>query len=157
MSSSRLGEKLPPLDLRRPTWAWYVAGKSRHSISTVVFVEGISTPKCRVISVGFLDEDERRALHDGGARADERDVDVLDLTLPGASRRLQRALDDVPETVDASGAQAPAEGVQRQLTVQLDASALDEIERLARLAPGCRNRRDRTGTRPSGNSGNPLA
>src|SRR5262245_49339461 len=51
MSSSRLGEKLPPpLDLRRPTCAWQVAGKSRHSISTVVFVDGISTPKCRVMS-----------------------------------------------------------------------------------------------------------
>src|SRR2546428_11157903 len=50
MSSSRLGEKLPaPLDMRRPTCAWEVAGKSRHSISTVVFVEGISTPKCRVM------------------------------------------------------------------------------------------------------------
>src|SRR5262249_61000593 len=50
MSSSRLGEKEPaPLDLRRPTCAWYVAGKSRLSISTVVFVEGISTPKCRVM------------------------------------------------------------------------------------------------------------
>jgi hypothetical protein len=49
MSSSRLGEKLPPLERRRPTCAWYVAGKSRHSISTVVFVDGISTPKCRVM------------------------------------------------------------------------------------------------------------
>src|SRR5262245_61801295 len=50
MSSSRLGEKEPaPLDLRRPTCAWYVAGKSRLSISTVVFVDGISTPKCRVM------------------------------------------------------------------------------------------------------------
>src|SRR2546422_10757330 len=128
MSSSRLGEKLPPLDLRRPTWAWYVAGKSRHSISTVVFVEGISTPKCRVISVRFLDEDERRSLHDGGARADERDVDVLDLALSGASRRLQRALDDVPETVDASRAQAAAAGVQREVTVHLHAPVLDELD-----------------------------
>src|SRR5436190_5899066 len=49
MSSSRLGEKLPPLDFRRPTWAWYAAGSSRHSISTVVFVDGISTPKCRIM------------------------------------------------------------------------------------------------------------
>src|SRR2546422_8103888 len=85
-------------------------------------------------SVGFPDEDERRALHDGGAGADERDVDVLDLALARASRRLQRALDDVPETVDASGAQAPAERVQRKLAVQLDAPVLDEIERLALLA-----------------------
>src|SRR5712664_3916822 len=52
MSSSRLGEKLPaPLDMSRPTCAWYVGGRSRHSISTVVFVEGISTPKCRVTSL----------------------------------------------------------------------------------------------------------
>src|SRR5439155_19451730 len=50
MSSSRLGEKLPaPFDLRRPTCAWYAGGKSRHSISTVVFVDGISTPKCLVM------------------------------------------------------------------------------------------------------------
>src|SRR5262247_3777176 len=50
MSSSRLGEKEPaPLDLRRPTCAWNVAGKSRLSISTVVFVDGIRTPKCRVM------------------------------------------------------------------------------------------------------------
>src|SRR4029453_8019993 len=54
MSSSRLGEKLPaPLALRRPTCAWNVAGKSRLSISTVVFVEGIRTPKCRVM-LGLL-------------------------------------------------------------------------------------------------------
>src|SRR5437879_1848145 len=52
MSSSRLGEKLPaPLDMSRPTCAWYVGGRSRHSISTVVFVEGISMPKCRVTSL----------------------------------------------------------------------------------------------------------
>src|SRR5436309_7709862 len=87
-----------------------------------------------VASVVFLDEDERRSLHDGSARADERDVDVLDLALARTSRGLQRALDDVPETVDASRAQAATEGVQRQLAVQLDASVLDEIERLAFLA-----------------------
>src|SRR5207247_5084658 len=52
MSSSRLGEKLPAsLDMRRPKCAWYVVGKSRHSISTVVFVEGIRTPKCRCLRV----------------------------------------------------------------------------------------------------------
>src|SRR5713226_3124911 len=85
-------------------------------------------------AVRFLDEDEGGSLHDGSARADERDVDVLDLTRPGTSRRLQRPLDDVPETVDASRAEAPAEGVQRELTVPLDASVLDEIERFALLA-----------------------
>src|SRR4029077_10414927 len=59
-------------------------------------------------SIGFFDEDEGRPLHDRSARADERDVDVLDLALARASRRLQRALDDVPETVDAPRAQTPA-------------------------------------------------
>src|SRR5262249_2079187 len=85
-------------------------------------------------SIGILDEDEGGALHDGGARADERDVDVLDLALAGTPRRLQRALDDVPETVDASRAQTAAERVQRQIAVELDAPVLDEIERFALLA-----------------------
>src|SRR5882724_4201267 len=85
-------------------------------------------------SVGLADEDERGALYDGRAGADERDVDVLHLALAGAARRLQRALDDMPEAVDAPGAQAPAEGVQRQLAVQLHAAVLDEVQRLALLA-----------------------
>src|SRR5712692_3155264 len=79
-------------------------------------------------------EDEGRPLHDGSARANERDVDVLHLPHARASRRLQRALDDVPEAVDASRSEAPAEGVERQIAVQLDAPVLDEIERLAFLA-----------------------
>src|SRR5262249_14551780 len=78
------------------------------------------------------------SLHDRRAGAHERDVDVLHLTLSGASRRLQRPLDDVPEAVDAPGAQAPAERVQRQLAVELDPSVLDEIERLAFLAEAIR-------------------
>src|SRR5439155_8142024 len=85
-------------------------------------------------SVGFFDEDESGALDYGSARADERDVDVLDLAFPGTARRLQRAFDDVPETMDAPRAQAPTEGVQRELTVELHASVLDEIQRFALLA-----------------------
>src|SRR6266403_2329413 len=85
-------------------------------------------------SVGLLDEDERGPLHNGCAGPDERDVDVRDLAFAGPPRRLQRPLDDVPEPVDAPGAQAPAERVQRELTAQLDAPVLDEVERLAFLA-----------------------
>src|SRR5213593_4764530 len=87
-----------------------------------------------VRSVRLPDEDERCALHDGSARADERDVDVLDLAVAGPSRRLERALDDVPETVDAPRAQTSPERVQRELAVQLHSSVLDEVERLALLA-----------------------
>src|SRR5438046_7668762 len=79
-------------------------------------------------------EDERRPRHDRRARADERDVDVFHLTLARAARCLQRALDDVPETMDPPGAQAAAERVQRELSVQLDAPVLDEIQRFACLA-----------------------
>src|SRR5213593_1039761 len=85
-------------------------------------------------SVWFSDEDEGGSLDDGSARADERDVDVLDLAFPGTSRRLQRPLDDVPETMDAPRAQTPTEGVQWELTVQLHASVLDEIQRFSLLA-----------------------
>src|SRR6185312_5033579 len=65
---------------------------------------------------------------------DERYVGVLDLARPGTARGLQGALDDVPKTVDAPGAEAAAERVERQLAVQLDPPVLDEIERLALLA-----------------------
>src|SRR5262245_7086159 len=88
----------------------------------------------RAALVGLADEDEGGALHDRRAGADERDVDVLHLTLAGAARGLKRTLDDVPEAVDAPGAQAPAEGVQRQFSVELHAAVLDEVERLALLA-----------------------
>src|SRR5499425_1511421 len=89
-------------------------------------------------SIRLVDEDERRSLHDRCARAHERDVDVLHLTLSGAPRGLQRSLDDVPETVDAPGAQTAAERVQWQLAVELDPPVLDEIERLALLAEAVR-------------------
>src|SRR5215510_13359128 len=52
ISSGRLGEKgvLSPLP-RRPTCTWSVGGSSRlYSISTVVLVEGIRTPKWRIIA-----------------------------------------------------------------------------------------------------------
>src|SRR5215469_12450797 len=55
MSSSRLGENVRPgaLVISRPIWAWYPSGNRRHSISTVVLVEGIRTPKWRVIMGPF--------------------------------------------------------------------------------------------------------
>src|SRR5437773_8827278 len=90
-------------------------------------LDGVAAP-FQFRSVGLPDEDERGPLHDGGARADERDVYVLDLAFPRTSRRLQRPLDDVPKTVDAPRAQAASEGVQRELAVQLHASVLDEVQ-----------------------------
>src|SRR5262249_23007981 len=84
--------------------------------------------------VRLSDEDERRARDDRGAGADERHVDVLHLTLAGTSRGLQRALDDVPEAVDAPRAETAAEGVQREIAVELDPAVLDEVERFAFLA-----------------------
>src|SRR5687768_15121936 len=86
------------------------------------------------VLVRFFDENESGSLHDRRARADERDVHVLHLAFSRASRRLQHAFDDVPETVDAPGAETPAEGVERQLAVQLDAPVLDEVEAFAFLA-----------------------
>src|ERR1700737_635732 len=86
------------------------------------------------ISVGVAHEDECRAGHDRGTGADERHVGVLDLARSGAARCLQGTLDDVPEAVDASGAEAAAKGVERQLAVEFDAAGLDEIECGAFLA-----------------------
>src|ERR1700704_2997074 len=85
-------------------------------------------------SVRLAHEDEGRAGHDRGAGADERHVGVLDLARAGAARCLERPFDDVPEAVDAAGAEAAAKGVERQFAVQFDAAVLDEIERLALLA-----------------------
>src|SRR5262252_468547 len=56
ISSGRLGEKgvLSPLP-RRPTCTWSVGGSNRlYSISTVVLVEGIRTPKWRIIARHLL-------------------------------------------------------------------------------------------------------
>src|SRR6185503_4481557 len=86
------------------------------------------------LSIRFFDEDEGRPGYDRRACSHERDVDVLNLAFTGAPRGLQRALYDMPEAVDAPGAEAPAERVERQLAVELDTPALDEIERLAFLA-----------------------
>src|SRR5207245_615039 len=85
-------------------------------------------------SIGVADEDEGGAGDDRGAGADEGDVGVLDLARAGATGGLQGAFDDVPEAVDAAGAEAAAKGVERQLAVELDAAVLDEVERLALLA-----------------------
>src|SRR5947209_11496182 len=46
----------------------------------------------------------------------------------------QGTFDNVPEAVNAAGVEAAAEGVERQLAVELDAPVLDEIECLAFLA-----------------------
>src|SRR5437879_2060415 len=85
-------------------------------------------------SIRLADEDEGGAGDDRGAGADKGDVGVLDLARAGAAGGLQGALDDVPEAVDAAGAEAAAKGVERQFAVEFDAAVLDEIERLALLA-----------------------
>jgi hypothetical protein len=87
---------------------------------------------CTRTSVRIAEEDERRAGHDRGA--DERQVGVLDLARADTARCLQSALDDVPEAMDASRAQAAAKGVERQLAVELDMPIPDEVERLGFLA-----------------------
>src|SRR3984893_8903548 len=85
-------------------------------------------------SIRLAHKNEGGAGDDRGAGADEGHVGVLDLARAGAAGGLQRAFDDVPEAVDAAGAEAAAEGVERQVAVQFDAAVLDEIERLAFLA-----------------------
>src|SRR5205807_8719451 len=85
-------------------------------------------------SIRFANENKGCAGDDRGAGADEGDVGVVDLARAGAAGSLQGAFDDVPEAVDAAGAEAAAEGVERQVAVQFDAAVLDEVERLALLA-----------------------
>jgi len=46
----------------------------------------------------------------------------------------QGAFNDVPQAVDASGAEAALKSVERQFAGELDAPVLDEVERLAFLA-----------------------
>ena len=58
---------------------------------------------------------------------------VLDLARSGAARGLPGAFDDVPQAVHAAGAEAAANGVERQFAVELDTPVLDEVERLAFL------------------------
>jgi hypothetical protein len=89
--------------------------------------------RCSPPLVRLAHEDERRAGDDRGAGADEGDVGVLDLARAGAAGGLQGAFDDVPEAVDAAGAEAAAEGVERQFAIGFDAAVLDEVERLAVL------------------------
>src|SRR5579863_9256361 len=81
-------------------------------------------------SIRLAHEDEGGAGDDRGAGADKGDVGVLDLARAGAAGGLQRPFDDVPEAVDASGAEAAAEGVEREFAIQVDAPVLDEIEGL---------------------------
>src|SRR5262249_270200 len=71
---------------------------------------------------------------DRRAGPDERHLDIFNLTRAGATGGLKGALDDVPQAVNAARAQAAAKGVQRQLAVELDPTALYEVERLALLA-----------------------
>src|SRR5215510_11804078 len=85
-------------------------------------------------SVGIAREDERRAGHDGGTSADKRHVDILDLTRAGATRGLKGALDDVPQAVYAARSQAATKRVQRQFTIELDPTPLDEVEGFALFA-----------------------
>src|SRR5262249_1645654 len=82
---------------QRTTWRWNAPPRS------LLTSTGTWRRDARSSSVGLADEDEGGPLHDRRARAHERDVDVLHLTLAGPARRLKRALDDVPEAVDASG------------------------------------------------------
>src|SRR6516225_5742554 len=95
---------------------------------------GLSGKDCSRVSVGLTHEDERRAGDNRGAGTDKADVGVLDLARSGAVRSLQRPFNDVPEAVDAAGAEAAAKGVERQFAVELDMSVLDKIERRTLLA-----------------------
>src|SRR5213082_1701572 len=85
-------------------------------------------------SVRLSHKNKSRAGDDRGAGADEGHVGVLDLARAGAAGGLQRPFDDVPEAVDAAGAEAAAKGVEREFAGEFDAAVLDEIERLALLA-----------------------
>src|SRR6187200_620362 len=100
-------------------------------------------PLCSIVgmmvsSVGFSDENKGSSLHDRRARADEGNVGVLDLAYSRAPRSLQRAFDDVPQPVDASGTQTSAEGIERQFAVELHAPILNEVERFAFFAEAVR-------------------
>src|SRR3954453_23010887 len=67
--------------------------------SAIAFLPTISA------SIRLSDEDKGRAGDDRGAGSDEGDVGVFHLAGAGAAGGLQGALDDVPETVDAAGAE----------------------------------------------------
>src|ERR1051326_3635348 len=92
--------------------AWYVAGSSRHSISTVVFVDGINTPKCRVIA----ETSSVRDLHGpaGGRRfCDRVDEPValhgkieVDLEATAAAERVRRARVRLRHVVRLTGRRA---------------------------------------------------
>src|SRR5712671_544190 len=73
-------------------------------------------------SIRLAHKNEGRAGDDGGAGADEGDIGILDLARAGAAGGLQGALDDVPQAVDAAGAEAAAEGVEGKIAVEFDAA-----------------------------------
>lgn len=56
-------------------------------------------------SIRFLGKNKRRAGHYRRTGADERDVYVFHLARASAARGLQRAFDDMPQAVDAPGAE----------------------------------------------------
>src|SRR6266851_7211515 len=116
---------MSPCESTPTPWTWRIAMRA----STIL------PPENKVpASVRLPHENKGRAGDDRGAGADEGHVGVLDLARTGAAGGLQGAFDDVPEAVDASGAEAAAKGVERQFAVELDAAVLDEIERLAFFA-----------------------
>src|SRR6266851_3864255 len=116
---------MSPCESTPTPWTWRIAMRA----STIL------PPENKVpASVRLPHENKGRAGDDRGAGADEGHVGVLDLARSGAAGGLQGAFDDVPEAVDAAGAEAAAKGVERQVAVELDAAVLDEVERLALLA-----------------------
>src|SRR6476619_1897956 len=116
----------------------------RRAVQTLVCYPGhrcsalLNQPNSNGVALGssvlLAREDECRAGHDRRAGHNERHADILDLTRAGATGGLESALDDVPQTVNAARAQAATKRVQRQLAVEPDPTALDEVERLALLA-----------------------
>src|SRR5262245_44764125 len=94
----------------------------------------LETRDTHVASVWLARKDERCAGDDRRAGADERHLDILDLTRTGATGGLEGALDDVPQAVNAPRAQAATKRIQRQLAVKRNPTALNKVEGLALLA-----------------------
>src|SRR6185437_12049215 len=64
-------------------------------------------------SVRFANKDEGCPCHNRGAGTHERNINVLHLPRSGTTRRLQRAFDDMPQTVYAAGSEAATKRVER--------------------------------------------